>query len=103
MTREPMVRPAWERHLQTILTALIAAGIVWLAASVMTLLTAFARFEERLDAFEANDDKRTVAMEQLAQNSATKAEHDRDMTRVGESLQDHEQRIRRLEHRVPPR
>ncbi|HEY9096424.1 MAG TPA: hypothetical protein VIN35_11815 [Hydrogenophaga sp.] len=99
MAREPMVRPAWERHLQTVLTALIAAGIVWLAASVMTLLTAFARFEERLDAFEANDDKRTLAMEQLAQNSATKAEHDRDMGRVGAQLNDHEQRLRRIESR----
>lgn len=103
MAREPMVRPTWERHLQTVLIGLIAAGIVWIAGSTMTLLTSVARVETRLDVFEANDTKRTQAIEQLAANGATKAEHDRDMSRVGETLSDHEARIRRLEHRVPPR
>lgn len=103
MAREPMMRPTWERHLQTALMTVAVALIAWVGSSLLALLTSVARFEVKMDAFQGDIAKQAQAMHTLAQNSATKAEHDRDMVRVGETLTDHEQRIRRLEHRVPPR
>lgn len=86
-----------ERHVQTILLSVITASILWFAASVAGLREDMARIQERLAQVTGDLTDATHAIKALANNSATKAEHDRDMARVGETLTDHERRLRRIE------
>lgn len=101
--RDPNGRGAFERHAQTVLQVVIAAGILGLANFAWESQRTFGQLQAELSSIGTDLSRLSRSVEGLTQNAETKADHDRDMATVAERLIDHEKRIRDMERGAGPR
>lgn len=89
---------AMERHIQTILLALVTAAILSIAKFGYEAAQTFARLDERLNNMAIDLGRASSAIDTLAKAAETKSDHDTDLNAQGRVIGDHEARIRALEN-----
>lgn len=82
-----------ERHAQTLIGLVVAALLGWVGMTVQDLTTTVARMEEKIVSLERQID----ILQANTRDRYTKQDASRDLGVVQKMLDDHAERIRRLE------
>lgn len=87
-------RPAWERHLQSLLMVMVAGLIGWVGLSITGIREDNVRMSERISALTATVER----LEERLSISLTAPQVQRELEARDMRIEDHEKRIRTLEN-----
>lgn len=90
-----------ERHIQTILAALLIGLVGWVGITVYQTGVTVARLEERVGYMAIQIQALDVKMNAAASGRYSASDAARDFVHVNERLKDHDKRIRTLEGLIP--